>query len=102
MNRFNKVTNMVRSRPTGLEDWLFGCAHHRMTFPMTLRAGVGGGPRAQSETYIACLDCGRHFAYDWRTMRAAKRRIAWIDRPLQALIEAIRASWRQAYRRNPR
>ena len=64
MNRFNKVTNMVRSRPTGLEDWLFGCAHHRMTFPMTLRAGVGGGPRAQSETYIACLDCGRHFAYD--------------------------------------
>jgi DNA-directed RNA polymerase subunit RPC12/RpoP len=45
-------------------DWLYGCTHRKTTFPMTL----------QSDTYIVCLECGRHFAYDWTTMRIAKQR----------------------------
>jgi hypothetical protein len=25
-----------------------------------------------SEIYVVCLDCGRHFDYDWSTMRVVK------------------------------
>jgi hypothetical protein len=47
-------------------DWLRGCAHRRTTFPITL----------QSETYIACLECGRHLPYDWTAMRVTSHRNA--------------------------
>lgn len=67
MDRFNVVANTVRARSVGLADWLFDCAHRRTTFPMTLPA---------SGTYILCLECGRHFAYDWTTMRATGQRVA--------------------------
>ena len=41
---------------------MFGCSHQRTTFPMTpLRKSNG--------TYVACLDCGKEFTYDWKTMR---------------------------------
>jgi hypothetical protein len=39
---------------------LFGCSHRRTTFPQTSRRG---------RTYVACLECGQEFAYDWSTMR---------------------------------
>jgi hypothetical protein len=58
----------------GLEsfgDWLYGCAHRRTSFPITLRAGVGVG--GQLETYIVCLACGRRLAYDWTAMRRSKK-----------------------------
>jgi hypothetical protein len=49
-------------------DWCCGCAHRRKTFPMTLRSrGLA------AETYVVCLDCGGHFAYDWSRMRIAGR-----------------------------
>ena len=75
MDHFNVGANTVRVRLIGLADWLFGCAHGRTTFPMTLRGSVSGGglPGAQSETYMACLECGRHLAYDWTAMRAKRR-----------------------------
>ena len=41
---------------------VFGCSHRRTTFPLT--PGRGG-----SRTYVACLDCGKEFAYDWAAMR---------------------------------
>ena len=71
MDRFNVVV-----------DWLWGCAHRRTTFPMTPRAS--GGPEqssSRSDTYIVCLECGRHFDYDWTTMRIVKRRTAWVAGP---------------------
>jgi hypothetical protein len=49
---------------------LFGCGHQRTTFPITPRRGYAG-PVTESVggTYVACLDCGKHFAYDWTSMR---------------------------------
>jgi hypothetical protein len=45
-----------------LLDLLFGCSHQRYTFPIT-PAYLG------AKTYVACLDCGREFEYDWQNMR---------------------------------
>jgi hypothetical protein len=63
----------------GLADWLHGCSHRRTTFPITLRTSASDDRRqsAQSETYIVCLACGRHFAYDWSTMRINRHRLGW-------------------------
>jgi hypothetical protein len=85
MDRFNVVENTVRVRATGLVEWLFGCAHGRTTFPMTLPA---------SGTYIVCLECGRHFAYDWTTMRTTGQRVARPGLPmlLPGLSKAARGS----------
>jgi hypothetical protein len=47
-----------------LLEYLFGCAHKNLSRPMTpVHAGAGSG------TYVVCLDCGKRFAYDWKTMR---------------------------------
>ncbi len=71
------LANAFRVR---LADWLFGCSHRRTTFPITLPASVGvnGQQSTRSETYIACLECGRHFAYDWTTMRIVSPWTAWV------------------------
>ena len=49
---------------------LFGCSHNRMTFPLTqgrnFKAPAGTHRRG---TYVACLDCGQEFRYDWAEMR---------------------------------
>ncbi|HUE03856.1 MAG TPA: hypothetical protein VMR62_30155 [Bryobacteraceae bacterium] len=90
MDRFYVVANEVGVRIAGLADWLFGCGHRRTTFPMTLRDCAGGESRnrTQCETYIVCLECGRHFAYDWTAMQIAKPRLAWGAPP--ALLPALR------------
>lgn len=53
-----------------LLDVLFGCRHSRYSFPVTIR---GNAPRPQAGaltgTYVACLDCGREFPYDWQEMK---------------------------------
>ena len=46
-------------------DVLFACGHRRLTFPMTTGKGTGQPRR----TYVACLDCGKEFAYDWSLMK---------------------------------
>lgn len=35
--------------------------------PITLPSGTGTGaqPASKAETYMVCLECGRHLAYDW-------------------------------------
>ena len=49
---------------------LFGCTHDRTTFPLTPSRGRSGSPRTQRlGTYVACLDCGREFRYNWSEMR---------------------------------
>jgi hypothetical protein len=51
-------------------DAMFGCRHARYSFPITVRAGSRRAPAAQrSGTYVACLDCGREFRYDWQEMK---------------------------------
>ncbi|HSZ63690.1 MAG TPA: hypothetical protein VK828_17960 [Terriglobales bacterium] len=55
---------------TKLMDAMFGCRHSRYSFPITVRAGsrrVSSGQR--TGTYVACLDCGREFRYDWQEMK---------------------------------
>jgi hypothetical protein len=48
-------------------DVVFGCSHRHYSFPRKVR-GVRSGSSALTGTYVACLDCGREFAYDWDEM----------------------------------
>jgi hypothetical protein len=51
---------------------LFGCGHPRTTFPITLRRSYADSVAVSGSvgsTYVACLDCGKEFAYDWKSMR---------------------------------
>lgn len=80
MSQLYVVASAFRVSLAGLADWLYGCSHRRTTFPITLRASssVNGRQNTQPETYIVCLDCGRHFAYDWTAMRITEQRGAWV------------------------
>ena len=53
-----------------LYDVIFGCRHSRYSFPVTIR---GASRRSQAAaltgTYVACLDCGKEFPYDWQEMK---------------------------------
>ena len=50
---------------------LFGCSHKRTTFPLTPGRSAAGYTR--SGTYVACLDCGKEFSYDWKTMQLGEQ-----------------------------
>ncbi len=52
-----------------IANLLFRCAHRRLTRPMTPihKPGVPSG-----ETYVVCLDCGKQFVYDFKTMRMGR------------------------------
>ena len=53
-----------------LFDGLFGCWHHHLSFPLTVRSGARRNKAAAlTGTYVVCLDCGKEFAYDWREMK---------------------------------
>lgn len=56
-----------------LVNALFGCAHKRFSFPMTPRSSKHEGDVA-TETYVACLRCGREFPYDWNRMKVVDTR----------------------------
>ena len=79
MHSFDVVASAFRVRLECLADWVYGCAHRRTSLPVTLRTGVSLEVRqsTQSETYIVCLECGRHIPYDWSAMRAGSDRAAW-------------------------
>ena len=53
-----------------LMDAVFGCRHSRFSFPVTIR-GAARRPQAAAltGTYVACLECGSEFPYDWHEMR---------------------------------
>jgi hypothetical protein len=55
-----------------LVDVLFGCRHPRYSFPVTIRGAKAHRPQAATltGTYVACLDCGKEFPYDWQEMKA--------------------------------
>jgi hypothetical protein len=53
-----------------LYDAVFGCKHSRYSFPVTIRRGTRRPQAAAlTGTYVACLDCGKEFPYDWQEMR---------------------------------
>jgi hypothetical protein len=54
-----------------LVDMFFGCRHARYSFPVTLRGAKARRTAAANltGTYVACLDCGREFPYDWQEMK---------------------------------
>jgi hypothetical protein len=53
-----------------LFDALFGCKHSRYSFPVTVRRAVRRPQAAAlTGTYVACLECGKEFPYDWKEMR---------------------------------
>ena len=65
-----------------LIDAVFGCRHARYSFPMTVRAGSRRGNATQrTGTYVACLDCGKEFRYNWSEMR--------IGEPLKAARQPV-------------
>ena len=53
-----------------LIDLVFGCRHSHYSFPVTIR-GAKRRPQAAmlTGTYVACLDCGKEFPYDWQEMK---------------------------------
>jgi hypothetical protein len=53
-----------------LMDVMFGCRHDRYSFPITVRPGSRRNLASQrAGTYVACLDCGKEFRYDWHEMK---------------------------------
>jgi predicted transcriptional regulator len=56
---------------------LFGCGHQRTTFPITPGRRPAGATLAQSNapTYVVCLDCGKKFTYDWKSMRVGDQMV---------------------------
>ncbi len=42
----------------------FGCSHRRTSFPITPKR-----PSTRVGAYVACLDCGKEFAYNWKEMK---------------------------------
>jgi hypothetical protein len=65
-----KLMDAVFSFIARLMDAVFGCRHAHYSFPVTIR-GKGRRPQAAAltGTYVACLDCGREFPYDWQEMK---------------------------------
>jgi hypothetical protein len=51
-----------------LFNLLFACSHKRISRPIT-PAKHSVGPR---DTYVVCFECGKHLAYDLKTMRLGK------------------------------
>ena len=53
-----------------LVNVFFGCRHSRYSFPVTVRrAKRRPQAAALTGTYVACLDCGKEFPYDWQQMK---------------------------------
>jgi hypothetical protein len=54
-------------------DMFFGCWHSNYSFPITVKKGQRRNEAATATgTYVVCLDCGKEFAYDWRTMKVVE------------------------------
>lgn len=45
-----------------LLEKFWGCKHKRFSFPQTTKG----------RTYVACLDCGGEWDYDWKEMKRAR------------------------------
>ena len=52
-----------------LLNLVFRCSHRRLTRPVT---PVSKSEQAHTGTYVVCLDCGKHFAYDAKEMKLGR------------------------------
>ena len=53
-----------------LLDSFFGCRHSHYSFPISVRPPSRRSSASKlTGTYVACLDCGREFPYDWQEMK---------------------------------
>jgi hypothetical protein len=50
-------------------DNIFGCGHHRYSFPITVRSRSRSQAASLTGTYVVCLDCARELPYDWNEMK---------------------------------
>ncbi len=50
-------------------DALFGCWHHRYSFPITIKKGPRSRAAFATGTYVVCMDCGKELPYDWKQMK---------------------------------
>ena len=57
-----------------LMDILFGCWHSNYSFPFTAKAANRAAAAHATGTYVVCLDCGKEFPYDWKTMKVVSGR----------------------------
>jgi hypothetical protein len=58
----------------GFFDLMFGCSHHRLSFPITVRGARRRSKAASvTGTYVVCLECGQEFPYDWKEMKVVRR-----------------------------
>jgi hypothetical protein len=68
---------------------LFGCSHRRTTFPITRGRKLSGAhatAAGPNRTYVVCLECGKEFAYDWKSMSVGE---AVEAKPAAAAAEAL-------------
>lgn len=75
-----------------LIESIFGCAHHRTTFPITPSRNTKRPEGARRGTYIVCLDCGKEFDYNWKEMRIggpSAQVAASVIRDQPGLVEAV-------------
>ena len=58
----------------GFLNLMFGCAHKRFSFPITVRGAQKRSNEAASVTgtYVVCLECGHEFPYDWKQMKLVR------------------------------
>jgi hypothetical protein len=55
---------------TEILDAVFGCKHSHYSFPISVRpASRHSSATKLTGTYVACLDCGKEFPYDWQEMK---------------------------------
>ena len=69
-------------------DALFGCAHKRYSFPITVKKGRRSPAAGVTGTYVVCLDCGKEFPYDWKQMKIVNAGKAPVAVPSLATKEA--------------
>jgi hypothetical protein len=95
----HRVSKQLRGYPMLESLWLmlislfnslFGCSHKRTTFPITptRKSALPASP-ARMGTYVACLDCGKEFRYNWKEMR--------IGEPVTARVPATAATTTETF-----
>ena len=52
-----------------LMNLLFRCGHRRLSAPMAPAHRHGN---CEVDSYLVCLECGKRFAYDTKTMQVGK------------------------------
>jgi hypothetical protein len=57
-----------------LVGFFLGCTHSKTTFPITPMRSSRISVAERPGTYVACLDCGKEFSYNWQEMRVEKAR----------------------------